>query len=118
MNLEFSRQIFENNKILLKSFLREPNCFMRMDGRTDGRADTRTDKTKLIVACRNFAKTPKSFSILMGRMNNISVIEEADKDNKNLKCLNRILRKNRRFCEKIISLYLLRICHIMSRNDS
>jgi len=33
---------------------------VRSDGRTGGRTDGRTDMRKLIVAFRNFAKTPKN----------------------------------------------------------
>jgi hypothetical protein len=57
MNLEFSRQIFgekKNLKYLVssKSVQWEPNCSMRIDGRTDtdGRTDRLTDITKLIIA--------------------------------------------------------------------
>ena len=44
------RKIF-NTQIPLKSVQWEPNCSMR--------TDRRTDMTKLIVAFRSFAKTPK-----------------------------------------------------------
>ena len=55
--LGFYRQIFQkysNIKISWKSVQLEPSCSMRTDGQTD-----RQDKTKLMVAFRNFANTPK-----------------------------------------------------------
>jgi hypothetical protein len=38
---------------------------MRMDSHTDGRKDGRTDRTKLIVAFRNFAKANKNIFLLL-----------------------------------------------------
>ena len=53
MQLEISRQIFENTKVLI--FVE-----VRPVGAELFRADGRTDMAKLIVAFRNFARAPKN----------------------------------------------------------
>jgi hypothetical protein len=52
MDIEFSRQIFEKTQTW--SFIK-----IRSVGVELFHADRRTDMTKLIVTCREFAKTPK-----------------------------------------------------------
>jgi len=89
MNLEFSRQIFENNQISNSmKILHERTDLFHADGWTD----RRTDETKLIVAFRNFAKALKNNSKLMGILCYISVAKDADKNNRKLRCFSRILR--------------------------
>ena len=60
MKLEFSRQSFE--KYTNIKFHEYPSNGSRVApcGQTDRQADRRTDMTKLIVAFRNFAKSPKN----------------------------------------------------------
>ena len=55
MKLEFSREIFENNKIsnFMKILPRGAELFNE---------DGRIDRTKLIVGFRNFPNVPKSYS--------------------------------------------------------
>ena len=59
MKIEFSRQSFEE-KYQISNFVNpvqwESNCSMR--------TDRRTDMTELIVAVRNFSKTPKKVTSL------------------------------------------------------
>jgi hypothetical protein len=61
MKLENFRQIFENyyiNKLNGTSFLWEPSCSMRTDGRMGGGADM-----KPIVSFRHFANAAKNVSL-------------------------------------------------------
>jgi len=57
-NLHFLDRFSKNIRIQIswKSVQWEPSCSMR----TGGRTDRRSDMTKLIVAFRNFANTPKN----------------------------------------------------------
>jgi len=56
MKLQFSRKIFEKYSHI--KFYENPTSESRFVPR--GHRDGRTDMTKLIVAFRNFANTPKS----------------------------------------------------------
>ena len=56
MKLEFSQQIFQIYSDI--KFNENPSSGSRVVPR--GRTDGRTDMTKLIVACCNFAKEPKN----------------------------------------------------------
>ena len=78
-NKTFSRQIFEKTQIsnFIKIRLLEAELF-RVDAKTDRQTDRQTegwtcrrkgretDMTKLIVAFRNFVKTPKALLPLLG----------------------------------------------------
>jgi hypothetical protein len=66
MNSEFSEQFFE--KYSTNNFHENPPSgaeLFLVERRTEGRTDGRTDVTKLIVAFRNFAKSPKNYQLLM-----------------------------------------------------
>ena len=55
MKLEFSRQVFEKKKVQISSFIKIRSVTAELF-RTDGRINV----TKLTVAFRNFAKSPKN----------------------------------------------------------